>query len=200
MPLYVYRAMTEDGHVVRNRVEDTNKHSLIKKIKRNGLLPISVTELKGKQNRTKKNKRNVKDIDSMMKNLNTGNILNRQKNKKKSVLEKIGYALVKSNKITNRDLVIFTQNFYLLKKANFNNIHALNTIIESTENPKFKEILEDILAGVEARRKYVFNNGILSRRFSVYLYKYDKSWRIIRFFNKFFTTGSKIFGWNKWIK
>ncbi len=194
MPLYVYRAMTEDGHVVRNRVEDTNKHSLIKKIKRNGLLPISVTELKGRQNRTKKNKRNVKDIDSMMKNLNTGNILNRQKNKKKSVLEKIGYALVKSNKITNRDLVIFTQNFYLLKKANFNNIHALNTIIESTENPKFKEILEDILAGVESRRKHVFNNGILSRRFSVYLYKYDKSWRIVRFFNKFFTTGSKIFG------
>ena len=110
------------------------------------------------------------------------------------MLEKIGYALVKSNKITNRDLVIFTQNFYLLKKANFNNIHALNTIIESTENPKFKEILEDILAGVESRRKYVFNNGILSRRFSVYLYKYDKSWRIVRFFNKFFTTGSKIFG------
>ena len=38
----------------------------------------------------------------------------------------------------------------MLKKANFNNIHALNTIIESTENVTFKGILEDILAGVEA--------------------------------------------------
>ena len=62
MPLYVYRAMTEDGHVVRNRVEDTNKHSLIKKIKRNGLLPISVTELKGRQNRTKKNKKTKRKV------------------------------------------------------------------------------------------------------------------------------------------
>ena len=46
--------------------------------------------------------------------------------------------------------MIFTQNFYLLKKANFNNIHALDTIIQSTENVSFKGILEDILAGVEA--------------------------------------------------
>ena len=38
----------------------------------------------------------------------------------------------------------------MLKKANFNNIHALSTIIESTENYLFKGILEDILAGVEA--------------------------------------------------
>ena len=37
-----------------------------------------------------------------------------------------------------------------MKKANFNNIHALRTIIESTENVTFKGILEDILAGVEA--------------------------------------------------
>ena len=53
-------------------------------------------------------------------------------------------------KITERDLVIFTQNFYLLKKANFNNVHALSTIIESTENRAFAGVLEDVLAGVEA--------------------------------------------------
>ena len=38
----------------------------------------------------------------------------------------------------------------MLKKANFNNIHALSTIIENTENPSFRAILEDILLGVEA--------------------------------------------------
>ena len=47
-------------------------------------------------------------------------------------------------------MIIFTQNFYLLKKANFNNIHALKTILDSTENLTFKGMLEDILAGVEA--------------------------------------------------
>ena len=46
--------------------------------------------------------------------------------------------------------MIFTQNFYLLKKADFNNIHALATIIQSTENITFRGILEDILAGIEA--------------------------------------------------
>ena len=53
-------------------------------------------------------------------------------------------------KVTQRDISIFTQNFYLLKKANFNNVHALTTIIDSTENMTLVEILEDILAGVEA--------------------------------------------------
>ena len=37
-----------------------------------------------------------------------------------------------------------------MKKANFNNIHALKTIIDSTENLTFKGVLEDILAGVES--------------------------------------------------
>ena len=47
-------------------------------------------------------------------------------------------------------MVIFTQNFYLLKKADFNNIHALRTLIEGTENLSLRGIIEDILAGVEA--------------------------------------------------
>ena len=37
-----------------------------------------------------------------------------------------------------------------MKKANFNNVHALSTIIDSTENLALVGILEDILAGVEA--------------------------------------------------
>ena len=58
--------------------------------------------------------------------------------------------MAKTEKVTTRDIVVFTQNFYLLKKANFNNIHALSTIIETTENPSFRAVIEDILLGVEA--------------------------------------------------
>ena len=58
--------------------------------------------------------------------------------------------LSKTEEVKKRDLFIFTQKFYLLKKANFNNIHALKTILDSTENLTFKGIIEDILAGVEA--------------------------------------------------
>ena len=96
----------------------------------------------------RKKKRNVTDIQEIMKNVNTTQL--GSKGKKLSTKEKINLYFAKTEKITQRDLVVFTQNFYLLKKANFNNIHALNTIIESTENVTFKGILEDILAGVEA--------------------------------------------------
>ena len=58
--------------------------------------------------------------------------------------------LSKTQKVTSRDIVVFTQNLYLLKKAGFNNVHALGTIIQSTENPTLKGVLEDILAGVES--------------------------------------------------
>lgn len=83
-----------------------------------------------------------------MKNVNTTQIGGKPKTL--TTTEKINLYFAKTEKITQRDIVVFTQNFYLLKKANFNNIHALSTIIESTENLSFKGILEDILAGVEA--------------------------------------------------
>ena len=83
-----------------------------------------------------------------MKNVNTTQL---GANKKTlTTKEKVNLYFAKTEKITQRDLVVFTQNFYLLKKANFNNIHALDTIIKSTENLSFRGILEDILAGVEA--------------------------------------------------
>ena len=97
----------------------------------------------------KRKKKNITDIQEIMKNVNTTQ-LNKEKKMTLSTKEKINMYLAKTEKITQRDIVVFTQNFYLLKKANFNNIHALNTIIESTENISFRGILEDILAGVEA--------------------------------------------------
>ena len=72
------------------------------------------------------------------------------RNKNRDTINSINKALMMTERITIRDVTIFTQNFYLLKKANFNNVHALQTVISSTENPKFKLVLEDILAGVEA--------------------------------------------------
>ena len=44
MPTYIYKAITPQGQVVRNRMNDASKISCIKKLKRNGLIPISVTQ------------------------------------------------------------------------------------------------------------------------------------------------------------
>ena len=147
MATYTYKALTKRGMVVRNRVEAPTKQALIKLLKSNEMLPISVTKIPyGGAKVKRKQKRNVSNIEDMIKNVNTTKI---NVGEKKSSYQKLRSYFTKQQKITSRDIVVFTQNFYLLKKANFNNIHALRTIIDSTENYIFREILEDILAGVE---------------------------------------------------
>ena len=134
MPEYVYKAMTNKGQIVKNKVEASSKQSLIEKLKNNDLTPINVSEASYTKLSMNKPKRNISNVDMMNTDQTT------------TLKEK----LLTGEKVTNRDLVIFTQNFYLLKKADFNNIHALKTIIESTENVTLKGVLQDILAGLEA--------------------------------------------------
>ena len=147
MPVYVYRAVTDKGLIIKNKVEEGSKQALVKRLKNNGITPIEIIQVAYK-GQTKK-KKNVTNIQDIMKNVNTAQIDRTQKSQL-SAIEKMNLYLAATEKITVRDIVIFTENFYLLKKANFNNIHALNTIIQSTENITLKGILEDILAGVEA--------------------------------------------------
>ena len=152
MPEYLYRAITKEGVIVKNKVESASKQNLVKRLKDGNLLPIDIVQVgygrKSKKVNTKR--KNVTDIDEMLKNANSSSIVQGRGRKKQSVTEKINLAISKQEKITTRDIMVFTQNFYLLKKADFNNIHALSTIIQSTENLTFRGILEDILAGLEA--------------------------------------------------
>ena len=150
MPEYVYRAVTKKGQIVKNKVEESSKNNLVKRLKNSDLLPIEVIEVHNIGKKAKVNKRNVVDIDDIMKTANSANVLQGRAGTKTSIKEKVNLVMSAGQRITVKDVIIFTQNFYLLKKANFNNIHALSTIINSTENLSFKGILQDILAGVEA--------------------------------------------------
>lgn len=151
MPLFKYKAVTKTGEIVENKVDSTNQYVLIKKLKRNDLLPIEVVQINSKSNNKtiKKQKRNIESNDSVLKSIRNEEI-QKSLTSKPSVLSKIKKILNKNEKITKKDIAIFTENFYLLKKANFNNIHALSTIINNTEKESFKAILEDILLGVES--------------------------------------------------
>lgn len=150
MPEYVYRAVTKRGQIVRNKVESSNKSNLIKKLKSNNLLPIEVLQVSYASKKARGPKKNIMNIDDIMKTANSANILQGREESKHTAREKFNILLTTGQKVTVRDIIIFTQNFYLLKRANFNNIHALNTIINSTDNLSFRGIIEDILAGVEA--------------------------------------------------
>ena len=148
MPTYSYKAVNKKGRIVRNVVEEGNRVLLIRKLKNNGLYPISINQ-KINRAHTVKKKKNTRNVNEVMKNVN-GTQLEVERKRKMRLIDRINLALGTQEKITSRDLVVFTQNFYLLKKANFNNVHALTTIIDSTENMTLVGILEDILAGVES--------------------------------------------------
>ena len=137
--------------LVKNRVEEPSRQVLIKKLKENGLIPVDIIQTAFRSTnlrQTKKKKRNVSDTDEVMQYANTSRIGN-EAAKTFTARERITLFLTKQDRITQKDIAVFTQNFLLLKRANFNNIHALNTIIQSTENLSFRGILEDIVAGVQ---------------------------------------------------
>ncbi len=151
MPVYKYRAATKQGDVVENRVEVANKFILLKKLKQSELLPISITSINVKSNKKiNKQKRNLETSNSVLKQVRAEQIRKNMDGKEDSLFKKANAFLNKGKKITKKDIKVFTQNFFLLKKANFNNIHALSTVLETIENPTLKAIVEDILLGVEA--------------------------------------------------
>ena len=45
MPLFKYKAVNKQGQIVDNKVDATNQYILIKKLKKNDLLPIEVIVL-----------------------------------------------------------------------------------------------------------------------------------------------------------
>lgn len=151
MPVYVYKALTKTGQAVKNRVEDNNRINLIKKIKRNGLAPISVTQVKTGRQANKRKAKNSENMENILKKVRASDIASKNGRNKISIKDKLFLYIGELGiKIKPRDVMVFTQNFYLLKKANFNNIHALSTIIESTENLELRSILEEMLSALEA--------------------------------------------------
>lgn len=149
MPQYRYRALTSAGTIVTSRMDEANEQIVKTKLKRNDLTPIYVKKV-GKSRKKKATKRNVSELNEVLRSVNTANIAKSREENNLNIFQRAKRLVNRTERITNRDIIVFTQNFYLLKKANFNNIHALSTIIENTENFELQEILRDILAGVEA--------------------------------------------------
>ena len=195
MGIYVYKAIDRSGNVIRNRVEEANRFVLLKKLKDNRYLPISVTQIntRGRSQTVKKQKKNIEANDSILKSVR------RQEEMRKQIQGERFWTKVKSiaykgAKISQRDIVTFTQNFYLLKKANFNNIHALSTVIETTENETLRAVLEDILLGVEAGDNMYVTMEYYTGVFNPIYINMIKVGELSRVTYKVFGTGSTIFG------
>ncbi len=151
MPVYKYKGITDKGLVVSNTIEAESKQKVILQLKENGITPIEILQ-RGLTLNKKKPRRNMAQSKEIFKEVSVAQVStqNSKSKTKSEISERMSRYFEVTKKITTRDIVIFTQDLYLLKKANFNNIHALSTIIQTTENPSFKGILEDILAGLES--------------------------------------------------
>ena len=90
MPTFIYKAATSTGMVVRNRVEAGSKQSLIRILKNNDLMPISIEQVAYSSKHKNTKKRNIKDIEEIMNNVNTTQI---RAKKEMSTKEKINMYL-----------------------------------------------------------------------------------------------------------
>lgn len=139
MANFICKVMTPQGQIVKVKVIENDKISCLKKLKKNGMTPISIEPsiLNSSKNKKKKVTATI-----------------HSKKKKKNELGKI-FTKEIYNKVSIAEIKEFTNDLYILKKSNFTNKHALMTIINKTENSYFKEILKNILEGVE-QGKYIY--------------------------------------------
>ena len=118
MPEYVYRAITREGVIVKNRVESGNKQSLVKRLKEGNLTPIDVVQVGYGRKKVNTKKKNVTDIDEIMKTANSSSVIQGRGRKKQSFVEKVNLAISKQEKVTTRDYGIYAK-FLFTKKSRF---------------------------------------------------------------------------------
>ncbi len=129
---------------------DTSEINVMKRLKASGLTPISVRKAKGLfANQGQADKRNQVTAIAVTK---LREKQEREKNKKQGLKKDVEIPFLKnlSGGVKTEDVMAFTQNFHLLKRAGFNNVRALTTILENTDNPALQDIIADILNGIEA--------------------------------------------------
>lgn len=143
MPDYKYRALLRDGKIIRGKMLAINKHQVIIKLKEAKIQPIIVKKMKTSKVYKGNNIKKAPKAKYTPQNL--------KDNFKKITLKDLkDMQFHPFNRIKTRDIISFVNNLYILKKADFNNIQALQALYDGAENPAFKDIVEDLLIGVES--------------------------------------------------
>ena len=147
MAEYKFRALMRDGKVTRGKMIVNSKHQLITKLKEAKLQPIFVKKIKVKVARGSK-----KSLDKIVgKSKLSLSSLNEKNKLSFKNLTKVKIEMF--SKIKTSDVIAFTNNLYILKKASFNNIQALESLYDGVDNPAFKDVIEDLLIAVQSGEK-----------------------------------------------
>lgn len=141
MQKFICRVVTPQGQVVEVKLQENDKMACIKKLKRNGMTPISIEpSFTFGKNSKARNKKLTATIHS--------------KKKKKITLIK-NNDIDFLNTVSLEELKEFTEDLITLRKSNFKIDHALKTIINKVENQYFKKILQEMLDGL-IEGKYLY--------------------------------------------
>lgn len=153
MPSYKYRVIFEDGKLGHGKIMALNKSHAIESLKKENIQPIAIKKLKEKKKNEKKSVLYKSENQELLKNYRVLNKKNKVDVNKITLQELKKIKLHPFSRITTKDIIVFINNIYILKKAKFNNIQALRIIYDQVKNPRFKDIIEDIIIGVESGEK-----------------------------------------------
>ncbi len=166
MPSYKYRVLFPDGRIGRGKILALTKNQAIESLKSESVQPIMVKKMNDTKkykrlNYKKMNKANEKAIEMERKKKEKKERLKQNRKKFTELtlkdLKETEFHLsdIKGlfSSVSPKDLIAFVNNFYILKKARFNNVQALQAVMDGTENSKFKDILEDVLIGVQGGQR-----------------------------------------------
>ncbi len=162
MPSYRYKAVLENGKITTGKILATDKNAVLTSLKEDHMQPLMIKEQKS--GLKKYRKVNFKKIEQERKQ-EKKNGMKKRSLKQMSVKEILTMDVNFSKKISSKDLLVFVNDFYILKKAKFNNVDALSSICEGIENSYFKEILEDVLKRVIAGEKLYTSLEVYSEVF-----------------------------------
>lgn len=151
MPNYKYRVIFEDGKIGRGKIVAQSRAQAIDMLKKNNIQPIMVQ----KMHETKQKKFKRLDYAKIAKTMSKKPVHKKKDtgymNIDASSLGKIDFSFL--FRIKTKDIITFSNNFYILKKAKFTNAQALQSIYDGLESKALKDIVEEILIGVEAGEK-----------------------------------------------
>lgn len=156
MPEYKFRAVLRNGKVIRGiDTKARSKADVIKMLKDTNLIPISITAKKIRRPAVKKKNIDLKKLskaaEQSVKRTNRFRVDLRTATSTKSKIAALLTSDVNfSRGIKPKDVLTFTNSLYILKKAKFNNVKALESVYNNTENKKLREVIEEIMIGVES--------------------------------------------------
>ena len=151
MPNYRYRVLLENGQIRRGKIVATDKTQAIDRLKSGNSQPIyikRVSKLRKKYRIFSFNRLERLSRQSATRTLNNIRRTTRRKINLKEMTVSDFKALL--TPIKSNDIITFVNNFYILKRAKFTNVQALQSIFEGTENQKMKYIVEDLLIGAQS--------------------------------------------------